>query len=402
VRPPVLVFGTGLTALGVVRALGRRGIVSLVVDTGDSEIRWSRWYRPAPARPSGRPTAALLAGYLDTLDLDRAVLFGCTDDWVRALAALDPSLGSRFNTSLPEGDVLARLVDKGGLAEALRSAGVPHPQTHLLRTEEDLSPITAHSHHTYFLKPADSQRFGKVFDAKALRVADRNDAADKLRQARAAGLDMLLQEYVPGPATNHYFVDGFVDVHGVMRAAFARQRYRMYPSDFGNSSYMASVPVATVQPASVPVATVQPAVESLERLFERERYRGIYSAEFKRDANDGLFKLLEVNVRPWWYVEFAARCGVDVVDMYYRDALGQPVDTTTAYRTGERLIHAWCDWKAWTQRERTRPAVWAHWGAWIGSHRGHFAWDDPLPAVAGVSRSLTRRLGRVLSAGRDT
>jgi len=47
----------------------------------------------------------------------------------------------------------------------------------------------------------------------------------------------------------------------------------------------------------------------------------VFSAEFKFDERDGLFKILEVNARPWWYVDFAARCGVDVCRMAYRDAL---------------------------------------------------------------------------------
>ena len=34
------------------------------------------------------------------------------------------------------------------------------------------------------------------------------------------------------------------------------------------------------------------------------------------------FKILEINARPWWYVELASRCGVDVCTMSYRDAFG--------------------------------------------------------------------------------
>ena len=73
----------------------------------------------------------------------------------------------------------------------------------------------------------------------------------------------------------------------------------MHPPDFGNSSYMVSVPLQEAAGA----------VDTLRTIMGHTGFRGIFSAEFKRDADDGLFKLLEVNIRPWWYVEFNQRFG---------------------------------------------------------------------------------------------
>lgn len=381
---PVLVFGSGLTTLGVMRVLGRRGIPVFAVHPLDGGIRWSRWYRKAPWDAPDRASAAALVEYLRRLDLERAVLIGSSDDWVRCLAARDPSLAGRFHTSLPHGETIGNLVDKRGLAVALQAAGVPHPTTRVVESESDLELVAESPDTTFFLKPADSQRFGPTFEVKAFSVASLGDAAAKFKRARDAGFAMLLQEYVPGPASNHYFVDGFVDAAGMLRAAFARRRYRMYPRDFGNSSFMASVPAADVADA----------IAALRRLLAHVDYRGIFSAEFKRDQGSGVFKLLEVNVRPWWYVEFAARCGVDVCYMYYRDALAQAVDSTWSYRTDERLVHSWCDYNAWRERRRSGDRTWwGHWRAWLGSHRATFAWDDPLPAVSETLRAATRKVG---------
>ena len=105
--------------------------------------------------------------------------------------------------------------------------------------------------------------------------------------------EAVFQEYVAGPMDAHYFIDGFVDRLGEVKAFFARRRLLMYPVDFGNSTLMVSVPLGEVAPA----------LESLRVLFSDLGYRGIFNAEFKRDERDGLFKLLEVNVRPWWFVE---------------------------------------------------------------------------------------------------
>ena len=75
-----------------------------------------------------------------------------------------------------------------------------------------------------------------------------------------------------------------------------------------------------------PPSDVASAAGSLERLLRGIDYRGVFSAEFKHDERDGLFKILEVNARPWWFAGFAASCGLDVCDMSYRDALGERVE----------------------------------------------------------------------------
>ena len=100
----------------------------------------------------------------------------------------------------------------------------------------------------------------------------------------------------------------------------------MFPTDFGNSTYLISVPLERLSPA----------MESLERILRAVHYRGIFSAEFKRDHRDGKFKILEINARPWWYIGFAIDSGVNVVEMAYRDALGLPVTTNATYRPGTR------------------------------------------------------------------
>ena len=41
-------------------------------------------------------------------------------------------------------------------------------------------------------------------------------------------------------------------------------------------------------------------------------YRGIFSVEFKLDARDGHYKIIEVNPRPFWLIGHIARAGIDL------------------------------------------------------------------------------------------
>ncbi len=296
-------------------------------------MRWSRWYRAAPPRAEG----VSLAEYLSALPIPRALLVPCSDNWVTAIAELEPGLRDRFPACVPPVAVVETLVDKLRFAEAMQAAGVPHPHTEAIGSVADLERVPALVlSGTTFLKPRDSQRFFARFNVKGFRVASRDDAVARLREIEAAGFSVVLQEYVPGPASRHYYVEGFVDVHGVARIWFARRRLRMYPADFGNSTYFASVRLEEVSGATA----------SMEALLAHLHYRGIFSAEFKRDDRDGEFKLLEVNARPWWYVDFAVRAGADVVGAYCRDALGLPVEAVTRYRVGATCMYPYYDYYA--------------------------------------------------------
>jgi predicted ATP-grasp superfamily ATP-dependent carboligase len=257
---------------------------------------------------------------------------------------------------------------------------------------EDIGSVSDSVLKTAFLKPAHSQQFFARFGVKAFRIRDRLEAKSRLTECMTAGMEMLLQEYIPGAPTDHYFIDGFVDRQGVVRAMFARRRLRMNPPDFGNSTLMISVPMADTGDAGT----------TLRTLFADIKYRGIFSAEFKRDPRDGLFNLIEVNARPWWYVEFAARCGVNVCTMAVRDALGEQVATVSSYAVGRRCVFPYYDLQA-VRAERAAGKLglvgWA--SSWIGPYQPVFRWSDPMPALGEIATLTWERLRRLGKRGRN-
>jgi predicted ATP-grasp superfamily ATP-dependent carboligase len=372
---PALVIGRGLTALGVTRSLGSAGVAVHLSTNEPGAIAWSRWGKRT-ARPLDRPED--LATFLEDLPLERAVLFPCSDNAALAAASLPEALAARFKTSLPPRAAIETCIDKARFAEALRAADVPHPRTFLPQREEDLAPI-GESEFDGFLKPCSSQDFGEKYGVKAFRVSGLEEAVARYRQAQRDGLQVVVQEYVPGPPSNHYFIDGFVDRHGVMRACFARQRIRMYPPDFGNSSFMTTVPVTRVGEA----------VQSLERLLTHLHYRGIYSAEFKLDPRDNVFRIVELNARPWWYIEFAAQCGVDTARMAYLDACGEEVPAVDGYDEGVSCVHlvndTHCLFGA-LRRGRLGALAWPL--RWLFARKSFFRWSDPGPWLFTTLKSI--------------
>ncbi len=378
-RVPALVIGVGLNALGVMRSLGREGIPLYNLNPLRDYVTSSRWYRPAPRRWGDLADNMPLAAYLARVPLHRAVLFAASDDRVQETADLPPALRARFSVSIASSASIRILLDKLALADFLRSRELPHPRTFVIRELADLEAAPTDVYENAFLKPRDSLTFNRRFGVKGYRVASREDATARLEKLE--GHAMVLQEYIPGDASHHYFIDGFIDRHGTVNAMFARQRVRMYPHDFGNSSSMISIPLADVDGAR----------QTLERLLHDLDYRGIFSAEFKRDPRDGVFKLLEVNCRSWWFNGFAADCGVDTTLMAYDDALDLPVPLLRGYRVGAKLVYSFNDFRAVRRlRQRKELKLRDALKFWAGASDALFRRDDPLPFLRYSLQQLQR------------
>jgi len=366
---PAVVLGLGLSALGTVRSLGRAGVRPYLVCPKGDLAGYSRWSRRVLHVPETDDPAAL-GGALERSGLAPAVLIPCTDEWSEVVASLCAAGGSPFSTSAPDPAVVELLVDKERFAETVERHGVPHPRTLAVGDEADLEGLDLDG---FFLKPRRSQLFARRYHRKAFSFEGLEEARAAYRLIAGAGLGAVLQEYIPGPPTAHYFVDGFVDRTGTVAGLFPRRRLRMFPLDFGNSTLLLSVPLAEVEPA----------VASLRSLLAGIGYRGVFSAEFKRDPRDGLFKLLEINTRPWWFIEFATRCGVNVALLAYRDALGLELPDAGAFRVGERCVLLPQDVRAFRALRRAGgPTLGAWVASWLGATPTIFARDDPRPALS--------------------
>lgn len=390
---PVLVFGSGLTALGVIRCFGRAGIPVYCMSIDADLISRSRWFKRL-----GQPSLTIAnsigcLAFLKSLPVDKAVLMPCSDEWAVALSRLPDEACMQFACCLSHPDVLETIADKGKFAACLETHDIPRPTTMLIDSEESFAKVGLESNADYFLKPHDSQRFFARYGKKAFRVQNRQQAIESFRQFKRDGFAVLLQEYIPGGSDQHYFIDGFVDCNGRVKSFFARRRLRMFPPDFGNSSHMVSVSLDSVNAA----------VRSLTKLLEGIGFRGIFSAEFKYDHRDGEFKVIEINARPWWFVGFADDCGVPVCLQAYQDALGEPVNAVPDYLTGVPFVHAYYDFHACRlQYTEGRLGV-AQWlKTWLQARYPIFALDDPLPAIDTFARRIYGYFSKRLTAAKSS
>jgi D-aspartate ligase len=390
-QPPAVVFGGDVTGLAVIRALGRSG-VPVVVASSDKNLARSRWHRPAPGEPIEELSdGPQVAEYLRILPFPRAVLIPASDHWALALASLPASVADSYPATVAASQTLQTFIDKERFAAAAEEFEVPAPRTVRVTGVESLDEVAEADLPRFFLKPRDSQLFAKRFGVKGLRLAGRSDAAELVRKVASEQLEVVLQEFIPGPPTAHVFLDGYVDRAGVMRACLARQRLRMHPPEFGNSTLSVTIPLGDVSPA----------LESLRRLFDGTGFVGFFDAEFKHDARDGRFKIFEVNARPWWQLELAEASGLDLCLMAYRDALGFPLSSAPGYRVGRRWVHPLPDFRAWWAGRKGAGNVGGFpLRSWVGGANALFSRDDPMPGVGRVADAARKGVVRAWSQRR--
>ena len=382
---PVLIFGTHIAALGVLRVLARRGIPAFVVDDTANIITRSRWYRPAERTLPETSDPAVLAGYLESLDLPEAVLIPCSDRWALAVAGLPAELRQQFPASIAPHDAVASFVDKDRFQALVARLGLPRPRSIPIARPADLELATDEDLANGFLKPTKSQRHNQLFKSKGSFVGSRDEAKRLVEEAAAAGITFLLQEWIPGDMSRTFLIDGFVDRAGAITAMAARRRVRMDPPRLAN----------TCCDVTIPLADVAACMPALRTLLDAVAYRGIFNVEFKLDARDGRFKIIELNPRPFWLIGHIAQAGVDLSWMSYLDAQELPVPMLPPYEVGRFGMYEIPDATAIARALRAgrRPEGSVS-GPWLRGDRALFWWRDPVPAVAGIAGIIGRRVRR--------
>jgi D-aspartate ligase len=343
--PAALIAPDSLTALGLVRSLGPRGVRCTVATSGAlGPARYSR-YADAVACPQPREGR----GFVDALlDIGRSfpvppLLFVTDECSMLLVERAREELAAHFLLTIPSPAQFEQLVPKPRLYAVGAAAGVPVPHTWAL-SDHSIPPGLEYP---LVLKPANRvirvgdyqlRSFRDEFGCKALLVANAKEAAAACGRAWALGFEVLLQEAVPGPVNELLTAGVFAGSNGG-RVVFTARKLAQVPADFGDGSVVEGVPLPELEPL-------------VSRLLDYTGLVGLADIEFKRDARDGRIKLLDVNPRPWLWIELASRCGVNLPYLLYCAAAGR--DAPLQVQTAERIV--WCSMRALFRRSRGRSS----------------------------------------------
>jgi predicted ATP-grasp superfamily ATP-dependent carboligase len=261
---------------------------------------------------------------------EQGVLFPTTDTAVLTLARIQEDL-ENYVTVTPPRAIVETCVLKTKFYKSLQAAGIPHPMT-LYPKEVPIDVIMQQIAFPMYIRPAQSLIFSQRFRRKGFVAHNPQELKKFVALATREGLEVMVQEVIPGPATNGYIIQGYFNQRSRPIVIVPAQKIRQ-PTMFSNESIEVVIPRIHAEEC----------IQHLLDYFHQIQYCGLFGAEFKRDARDGSFKLLEVNARSMGGNAISAACGANDILTAYRDVLGEKVAPLLTYESGLYFIDVGTD-----------------------------------------------------------
>jgi predicted ATP-grasp superfamily ATP-dependent carboligase len=304
----------------------------------------------------------------------KPVLLVQTDGDLLFVSRHRDELARYFTFDLPAAELIENLVDKGRFQQLALDVGIDVPRA-VVRTRDGRSPPLPAG--PVIVKPLLRRDLSSLDDhGKAVRADESAVLAEVLDRATDQGIDVVVQEYVPGPETRVESWHAYLDAEGVV-GEFCGEKIRTWPIDHGHSTALRVTDHADVRAAGRDVVG-------------RIALRGLVKVDFKRDPG-GRLRVLEVNPRATLWHHPGAIAGVNLAALAYADLAGLPRPPIGPLRTGV----TWCTPREdrWAARALGVSTL-----AWIlqtarADARSGAGWTDPLPFVLGeVLPSIARRV----------
>lgn len=377
---PAIVVGGGLNALGVVRSLGQAGVPVHVLDTD-----------PRSSAMRSRFAAAHVVSSLDgpafMAELQRVaarlgpqvVLFLTEEKTVNTVSECRASLPASLLIRLPEHQRLMALMHKQGFQELAESLAAPVPRTVRLQGSQDLPKVRT-LNYPCVLKPSEkSYEYGARFK-KAYKVASAEEVDALYREIEPVLADMVVQEWIEGGDGDIYFCLQYIGGQGQVVSSFPGRKIRSWPPRIGGT---ASCTAAWEH--------AQELSDTTAAFFRQVGFTGIGSMEYKRDARDGRFCMVEPTVaRTDFQEEVATLNGCNLPLAAYCHELGLPAPAVNPVHPPRVWRDSQID--RWSQEESGDPPDTAS-----SSHDvfdAYRRWNDPMPWLDHVGSRLVQRFRR--------
>ena len=320
---PAIILSTHTMGLGVIRALGMKGvpIIALYYDNADMGYV-SKYVEESIKAPHpgdfGDQFIELLIEIAPRFD--RGLLIPSDDLTLATVSKYKNLLVHHYIVACTDWQVTEKLIDKKHTYTLADAIGVPAPRTMVPHSKEDIERYHQMIEYPCLIKPCRSQRYFDLFGVKMVEVNNFDQMLANFEHAAHHGLEVLLQEIIPGDDSqgvnyNSYFWDG------VPHVEFTAQQIRNAPPEFGSPRVVVSKQIPEV-------------LELGRKILKAMGFYGYSCTEFKKDARDGSYKLMEVNGRHNRSGLLAVRCGMNFPWIQYKHLVMDTLPSTKDFQSG--------------------------------------------------------------------
>jgi D-aspartate ligase len=247
-------------------------------------------------------------------------LIPTSDETLGAISRHKTLLERHYHVACTEWNITEQFIDKKRTYALADAIGVPAPKTTLPHSAEDVETYSRTVHYPCLVKPCQSHRYEDRFKRKMVRVENLQQMLAAYQEAAGAGLETMLQELIPGDDTqgvnyNSYFWNGEPCVE------FTAEKVRNAPPELGSPRVAISKHIPEV-------------LEPGRKILQALGFYGYSCTEFKKDARDGIYKLMEVNGRHNRSGLLAVHCGINFPWIQYKHLVCGEIPMACDYRTG--------------------------------------------------------------------
>ncbi len=387
-----VVLGSG--GLGLIQSLGEKGVRSIVIDDGPSSVRdFSRYCR--------RITVADISAAWDRLcealrmvsslalkhSGNRPIIFPTSDYILHCLAGRYDELKSLAAIAAPSHEVILLTLDKASFYQWLLDHDFPCPRTVFPSCGGEDALDVGNISFPCIVKPALTFMLEQAAGRKLYVAADRSELVRCCRDLSERNMEYVIQEIVPGRDEDQFSLAGYCRKGGEIAGYVMTNKLRQ--SYYGAGTFVAGSDVPGLYETGV-------------KLLRELDYHGIFEIEFRRDARDGTYRIIELNPRCWSQIILATRMNVNVAYCAYRDLSGLECRGEMAGPSGAK--------KYWVNFERDLGHLKRKFrendytlGGLVSVMLSipsiePFSLRDPKPGLCYLKRKITRRLAKGVSA----
>lgn len=316
-KPGVIILGGHVQALGIVRAYGRMGLQTLIIDKTARNISMHSKYCTEDYVVNDENLLQFLIDLGKGGKYQNWIVFPTNDFHVKILSQNKKKLEEFFKITTDRWSVIKLFYNKKETYNLAQKLEIPIANTFFPKDEIDLQHINPV--YPCIIKPAVMHEFYGQVKRKVFVCSD--FAELKQNYKRACTLipadEIIVQDIIIGPSRNQYSAC-FLFLDGKSYVSLTATRMRQHPLDFGN---------ATTYAETVDAPLLK---EYSEKILKSADFNGLCEVEFKKDETDGKYKFLEVNTRTWKWHAIAEMAGTPFLENYFQYLTGiiiEPMNT---------------------------------------------------------------------------
>lgn len=361
----VLVVDAGVRhGIDIVRSLGRRGIhVSIVTKDRRPPVSYSRYVADRHVFPLDANDMMTSVDYLEILargnQYDAILAAGL--DGFRILSYGLERLSAYAAVPVSSWPLFAVAEDKADTTLFAERIGVPAPTTYYPAGIADLDNYRDIPFPVVVKARRGQGHYAYAGNFQELRDVVYPQICARVEDQLSEGVYPILQQFIKGKGHGFYALMN----HGELKAFFMHERIHEVPPTGGPSAMAKSYYDDEL-------------VDVGSRILQELKWHGVAMVEFKKDIEDGLYKLIEINPKFWGSLGLSIAAGVDFPYLQTQMAVDGNIQPVTMPR--EPITYQWLSMDIAHSIAIKKPFQW--FGYVLKGTPNDFRLSDPIPNLA--------------------